>query len=244
MVSKSYDKVQFCYYVVANGVTKSNAQPKANMSELLAFTADHVCRLSGLSKRQLSYWDATDFFSPTDIDTNGRRAFSRIYVFRDVVGLRTISILRNQHKIPLQELRRVGQWLREHFDAPWSSLAFGLNGRKVVFRDPETGTVVEPRGGGQAVFSVLLQPIANEMRKAAAQLTKRRAEQYGELERNRYVVHNAWVIAGTRIPTLAIKNFHDAGFKTREIIKEFPRLTPKDVRSALAFEKANARIAA
>lgn len=82
------------------------------MAELLAFTADHVARLTGLSNRQLRYWDQTGFFAPTHLDEHHRRAFGRIYSFRDVVGLRAISILRKTHKIPLQELRRVGEWLR------------------------------------------------------------------------------------------------------------------------------------
>lgn len=88
------------------------------MAELAAFTAEHVCRLTGLSSRQLRYWDRTDFFSPTLLDDHRRRAFGRIYSFRDVVGLGTTSILRNIHRVPLQELRRVGAWLKERHDAP------------------------------------------------------------------------------------------------------------------------------
>jgi DNA-binding transcriptional MerR regulator len=98
------------------------------MQELVAFTADHVARLTGLSKRQLGYWDKTEFFAPTLIDEFQRRAFGRIYSFRDVVGLRTIAILRNQHKIALQELRRVGAWLqREHETRSGSSPATGTS---------------------------------------------------------------------------------------------------------------------
>lgn len=42
---------------------------------IVAFTSDHVRRLTGLSKRQLGYWDETDFFSPT-IGDSGRRVFT------------------------------------------------------------------------------------------------------------------------------------------------------------------------
>lgn len=206
------------------------------MAELLAFTADHVCRLTGLSARQLRYWDATEFFSPALVDGHRRRAFGRIYSFRDVVGLRTIAILRNQHRVPLQELRRVGAWLHQHHDAPWSSLRFALLGRRVVFIEPESGIAVEPRGKGQTVLSIALEVIANEMRGAAEQLRERSADQVGQLARNRYVVHNAWVVAGTRIPTSAIWNFHQAGYDANAIIKEYPRLAPEDVRKAIDFE--------
>jgi uncharacterized protein (DUF433 family) len=206
------------------------------MTDILAFTAENVCRLTGLSGRQLRYWDATDFFSPEMLDDHRRRAFGRIYSFRDVVGLRTISVLRNQHRIPLQELRRVGEWLLAHHETPWSSLRFALSGRKVVFADSKAGGYIEPHGGGQKVIEVGLELIANDMRRAAEKLRERDDEQIGSVVRNRHVVHNAWVMAGTRIPTGAIWNFHRAGYGPREIIREYPGLTPADVQAAIEFE--------
>jgi uncharacterized protein (DUF433 family) len=213
------------------------------MTELIAFTAQHVCGLTSLSSRQLRYWDETEFFSPTLVDDHRSRTFGRIYSFRDVVGLRTIAILRNRHQVPLQELRRVGEWLRNRHDAPWSTLGFALKGRTVVFMDPDLGVAVEPRGEGQGVLSIALEPIANEMRKAANGLRQRQSSQVGRIIRNRYVVHNAWVVAGTRVPTEAIWNFHEAGYSRSAIIKEYPRLKPKDVEAAIAFEARRRRVA-
>jgi uncharacterized protein (DUF433 family) len=203
------------------------------LAEILAFTTEHVCRLTGLSTRQVRYWDKTEFFSPTLVE--GRRAFSRIYSFRDVVGLRTIAILRD--KVPLQELRRVGAWLRQEHETPWSSLRFGLSGDKVIFYDPATSVPTAPRGQGQTVLGIALEPIANEMRAAASRLKERTADELGQIVRNRYVVHNAWSVAGTRIPTEAIWNFHKAGYAAEAIIREYPRLTKQDVQAAIKFEE-------
>jgi uncharacterized protein (DUF433 family) len=206
------------------------------LAELVAFTTEHVCKLTGLSTRQVRYWDKTEFFSPALVDGYHSRAFSRIYSFRDVVGLRTIAILRKEHRTPLQELRKVGQWLRREYETPWSSLRFGLSGRKVIFFDPTTGVATEPRGKGQTVLPIALEPIANEMRKAASRLTERRADEVGQIVRTRHVVHNAWSVAGTRIPTEAIWNFHEAGYSAEAIVHEYPRLTTKDVAAAIKFE--------
>jgi uncharacterized protein (DUF433 family) len=214
------------------------------MTELMAFTTEHVCRLTGLSKRQVRYWDDTGFFSPTLIDEHRQRAFGHVYSFRDVVGLRTIAILRNSHRVPLQELRRVGAWLKCEHETPWSSLRFALRGHAVVFIDPVSGIPIEASGRGQTVLSIGLLPIANEMGKAAERLRERQPNQIGKLERKRYVVHNAWVVAGTRIPTEAIWNFHQAGHSTREIIVEYPRLVPADIRSAIEFESSRRKRAA
>jgi uncharacterized protein (DUF433 family) len=207
------------------------------MSELLAFTAEHVARLTGLSGGQLRYWDKTGFFVPTLLHDQSQRTFGRIYSFRDVVGLRTIAILRKRHMIPLQELRRVGAWLheREH-DTPWSSLRLALAGREVVFFERSTGRAVVPRGKGQYIIEVDLEPIAAEMRGESAKLRERSSDQVGKVVRNRYVVHNAYVIAGTRIPTKAVWRFHQEGYSNEEIIREYPRLTLDDVRAAIEFE--------
>lgn len=206
------------------------------MPELLAFTAEHVCRLTGLSARQLRYWDATEFFSPEILDDHHRRAFGRIYSFRDLVGLRAIAVLRNHHRVPLQELRKVGEWLLSHHETPWSSLRFALSGGKVAFAEPGTNMWMEAKGGGQTVIEIALEPIANDMRRASDALNTRRGDQVGQVIRNRYVVHNAWVVAGTRVPTEAIWNFHVAGFDTVAIIREYPRLTEQDVTAAIEFE--------
>lgn len=213
------------------------------MLEIAAFTADHVCRLTGLTSRQLRYWDDTEFFRPTYLDEHSRRAFGRIYSFRDVVGLRTIAFLRKRHKIPLQELRRVGSWLHERHTEPWSSLRFALAGRKVVFFEPGTHAIVEPKGHGQKLLDIALEPIANEMRGAAEQLRERTSEELGRIVRNRFVVHNAWVVAGTRIPTTAIWHYHKAGYSTDAIIAEYPRLTPTDIEAAIRFEAERQRAA-
>ena len=209
------------------------------MPELLAFTAEHVQRLTGLSGRQLSYWDATGFFSPQVVSR--RRAFGRIYTFRDVVGLRTIAILRNEHKVPLQVLRRVGTWLHQHHDTPWANLTFYVAGRRVYFDDPRSGA----RMGGdrleQSVLPIAMKRIASSVGRDAKQLQSRTPDEIGQIIRSRYVVHNAPVIAGTRIPVAAIWNLHSAGYSTNAIIREYPRLHRKDVVAAIACEKQRLR---
>ena len=109
---------------------------------------------STFSRRKSSASSSLCVRTTVRMDGFRRRAFGRIYSFRDVVGLRTIAVLRNVHRVPLQELRRVGKWLQERHDAPWSSLRFALQGRKVLFIDPDAGVPVEPRGAGQEVLAI------------------------------------------------------------------------------------------
>ena len=48
---------------------------------------------------------------------------------------------------------------------------------------------------------------------------------------------NAPVLAGTRIPTSAVWSFHEDGYTTEQIIDQYPRLYPDDIRAAIAFEQ-------
>jgi uncharacterized protein (DUF433 family) len=207
------------------------------MSALLAFSAQHVCQLTGLSMRQVRYWDRTGFFSPCYSDEHRRRPFSRVYSFRDVVGLRAIAVLRQQYRVPLQELRRVGAQLAERYESPWTSLRLYVAGQRVFFDDPTTGARVATNPPAQAVFPIEMQRIAHEMQAAVKRLRKRQAEDIGKVTQHRYVAHNAPVLAGTRIPTSAVWNFHQAGYDTAAIIREYPRLTPDDVRAAITYEE-------
>ena len=204
------------------------------MSEILGFTADHASRLTGLGKGRLTYWAKTGFFSPAC--TTGGRTFSRIYTFRDIVGLRAIAVLRVNHNLPLQELRRVGEWLHERYDEPWSSLRLGVSGKNVIFFDPESGEATEAKGQGQRVMEVVcLEEIAAEMGRAAESL-KDRSDKIGQIERHRQVASSSWVVGGTRVRTEAIWNFHEAGYDTATILTEYPQLKPEDVKAAIEFE--------
>ncbi|HYM15215.1 MAG TPA: DUF433 domain-containing protein [Dehalococcoidia bacterium] len=208
------------------------------MGELLAFTADHVRRLTTLSVRQLRYWDKTEFFKPQFVTaTAGHRPFGRFYSFRDVVGLRTIAILRRDHNVSLQELRRVGRWLIEQRETPWSNMTFYVAGRHVYFDDPRTGARMGARFLGHPVLPIAMEEIAQDMHVAAQSLRTRTSAEIGRVDKYRYVAHNAPVLAGTRISTRAVWNLHQAGYDPAAIIREFPRLMPADVEAAIAHEE-------
>lgn len=206
----------------------------AETPDYFALSTEQACRLTGLSNRRLRYWSATEFFSPSVVNVAGR-AFGRIYSFRDIVGLRTIAELRR--RVSLQELRQVGEWLQHQHETPWASLRFYVDAKKKVhFREPDSGKVTRA-GAGQAVLEVALEEIVADVQQRVRTMSARGDDQVGRIERKRNIAHNAPVLAGTRIPTAAIWNFHEAGFTTEQILREYPRLTVEDIRSALTYER-------
>lgn len=211
------------------------------MDEMLAFTADQVTRLTGLSERQLRDWEKTGFFNPQYGDEEPRRPYSRLFSFQDVVGLRTIALLRNRYHIPLQELKKVGRWLSEHHDTPWASLRFYVGGRRVYFDDPTTGARIATNPRGQVAFPIEMEKIAGEVRKEIVHVRARPTDKIGQVTHKRNVVQNASVLAGTRVPTEAIWNFYRAGYDVDAIIQEYPHITPDDVRAAIQHETQRQR---
>lgn len=209
------------------------------MAEISLFTADQAQALTGLSNRQLGYWDHTGFFSPEYID-EGKGPFRRLYSFRDIVGLRTIAILRKQHDVPLQELRRVGDRISKHH-GPWASLTFWVGGKRVFFENPDTGTREGARPPGQTVLPIEMERIDRDVKRAVEKLRQRLDSEIGQVSRNRHIAQNLWTVAGTRIPTRAIWDFHAVGYDVDSILRQYPALTKKDVEEAIAWESQQQR---
>lgn len=65
----------------------------------------------------------------------------------------------------------------------------------------------------------------------------RKARDIGKVTHERNVAGNAWVVAGTRIPTATIWRYHQAGYTHDQIITEFPRLRRADIEKAIEHEQ-------
>lgn len=144
------------------------------MSDLLGFSAEQATRLTRLSCRQLSYWDRTGFYPPRYATDERGRSFGRIYSFQDVVGLRILARLRNEHHIPLQELRRLSAWLKQRYDVPWANLRFYVAGRHILFEEPETGARMTLSPPGQVVFPFVISKVIQEIQAPVSVCTRGR----------------------------------------------------------------------
>ena len=203
-----------------------------------AFSEEHVEKLTGLTKSRLQNWDRTGFFTPEFADENRRTPFSRVYSFMDIVALRTLKVLRDQHNVSLQHLRNVATKLRYLDKTVWTSTKLFVLKRRVNFLNEQTEKV-EDVLNGQYALGIPLEKIMADTERDIEKFLVRPDEKVGNIERHRRVVHNSWVVGGTRIPVSAIRNFHDAGYTIDEIIAEYPDLTQQDVESALAHLEAS-----
>ncbi|MCC7106617.1 MAG: DUF433 domain-containing protein [Chloroflexi bacterium] len=79
--------------------------------------------------------------------------------------------------------------------------------------------------------------VEREVQAGLKQLRERTSEQIGSIDRNRYIADNQYTLAGTRIPTKAIWEYHEDGYPVDEILRQYPHLTAEDVRAAASFEQ-------
>ena len=204
---------------------------------LSAFTEQQVERLTGVSQRQLRYWDRTKFFIPNFAYENRSAAYSRIYSFRDMAALKVLNALRNDAKVPLPHLREVKDKLIHLGDDLWAKTVLYVLNRKVIFKNPKTLTKEEVVSG-QGVLQIPLQVITGDIEKAVIAMRAREAKTIGQIERRKGLAHNQWVVAGTRVPVRAIREFHEFGLTDKQIQKEYPSLTIEDIQAALSHGKA------
>jgi uncharacterized protein (DUF433 family) len=205
-------------------------------SVVAAFSAEQVRRLTGLTTRQLTYWDRTRFFAPSYADDDRRSPYSRLYSFRDVVGLRTIWRLTEEFHVSLQHLRKVAEKLSHIANDLWATQVLYVLDKKVVFDETGTGRLREVLSD-QYINGLALGSVISDMREAVDQLRQRQPDQIGQITRSRFENHNTPVIAGTRIPVSAIREFADDGYTVEKIIEEYPDLTERDVTAALSYRE-------
>jgi DNA-binding transcriptional MerR regulator len=204
----------------------------AGEDAIRAFTAETVLRLTGLTKRQLQYWDEKDFVPPS-LTARPGRGRRRLYDFRDLVSLRVAADLR-RNGVSLQEIRKLDSYLRRL--QPSSSLAevrvWIWEGR-VYFSEAET--IRAGRRPEQILIgaTVPMPAIVKALHTQIAELDQRRP---GETERRRGTLGGKLLIAGTRIPVASVQRLHKDGADLREILAFYPDLTAEDVEAALALE--------
>jgi uncharacterized protein (DUF433 family) len=208
----------------------------AKVSDVIsAFTEDQAERLTGVSQRQLRYWNSTGFFAPSLMVGHPIHASGRLYSFRDLASLRVINALRNEARVPLKQLRDVKEKLAHIGDDLWAKTTLYVLNRNVILHNPEKDSREEVVSG-QAVFNIELKAVSGSIEEAVRALRQRDASLIGKVERQRNVLHNQPVIAGTRVPVSSVQAFAKAGYSLEEIQKEYPTLTAEDIQVAIGYE--------
>ena len=119
---------------------------------MTGFRGPQVCKIVGISYRQLDYWARTDLIRPSIADARGSGT-QRLYSYRDLVELKVIKHLLDAG-ISLRTARKAIEYLREHLGEELASASLVINGsQSVLARSGEE--VIDLVRQGQGVLNIL-----------------------------------------------------------------------------------------
>jgi len=146
------------------------ASPQDALSDTDGFRGPQVCKLIGITYRQLDYWARTGLLRPSIADARGSGT-QRLYAYRDLLELKVIKQLLDSG-ISLQRARRALECLREDLGADLASANLVLVGSGSVLARSD-GEVVDLLRGGQGVLNIVpLSGVVEELDAAIVQIAR------------------------------------------------------------------------
>ena len=126
------------------------------------FRVPEVCKIVGITYRQLDYWARTDLVTPSVRDASGSGT-QRLYSFQDLVTLRVIKNLLDTG-VSLQRVRKAVEHLAS-MDRSVAGVTLMSDGRGVYeAHSPEA--VVDLLMQGQGVFAIALDRVQEDVESA------------------------------------------------------------------------------
>jgi DNA-binding transcriptional MerR regulator/predicted RNase H-like HicB family nuclease len=139
------------------------------------FNADTVQRLTGITYRQLDYWDRTGLVRPSIRGAQGKGS-RRVYSFQDVVEVRVVSRMLASG-VALPTVRKAVRYLTQHFEhvvRPLAQLTLVADGKRVLVKMEDRRHMVDATAGGQVVIAVAVAEIAEEIKNTVVELSSPR----------------------------------------------------------------------
>jgi len=124
-----------------------------------------VAAITGLTIRQISYWDSIHFIKPSISEATGYGS-ARLYSFGDLVQLKVAKTLKVQG-ISLQKMRKAVSYLKKHMPdikKPLADLKFLTDGNTIFVLTKNAREVIDTLNQGQVVFSVALGDIIESLK--------------------------------------------------------------------------------
>jgi DNA-binding transcriptional MerR regulator len=137
------------------------------------FRGPQVCKLVGISYRQLDYWARTDLIRPSLADAQGSGT-QRRYSYRDLVALKVIKSLLDAG-VSLQTARKAIEYLRSYMGEELASASLVLNGTNSVLAQSGEDLVDLVRRGQGVLNIVPLGSVVEELDARIHELESARA---------------------------------------------------------------------
>ncbi len=131
-------------------------------AEMEGYGGPRVCKLAGITYRQLDYWARTGLLTPSLQEAQGSGT-QRLYSFEDVVRLRIIKRILDTG-MNLNKIRRTVEWLRREMEdgKDLSGMTLMSDGAS-IFAVGSPQEVIDVLQRGQAVFAIAIGPVMEEL---------------------------------------------------------------------------------
>jgi DNA-binding transcriptional MerR regulator len=116
------------------------------------FRGPAVCKIVGITYRQLDYWARTDLLRPSLAEARGSGT-QRRYSYRDLLELKVIKRLLDAG-LALQSVRRAVDYLRENLGEDVAAANLVLNGSESLLATTDE-EIVDLLRGGQGVLNIM-----------------------------------------------------------------------------------------
>jgi uncharacterized protein (DUF433 family) len=198
------------------------------------FSEEQASQLSGVPKNKLTYWHNTGFYKSQFSNDDWARGFTRAYSFYDIVCLRTLSILTNEHNVPLNRLRRTLSQLFQMDQSRWARETLYVLNRQVYFERPD-GKLEQTESTQMPLTGIPLKQVIGEVRRSIKSMSKRPNESAGQIVKLKNVRNSKPVFKDSGVPVSTVKEYLASGRSTEDILRDFPSLTKVDIEAARAY---------
>jgi DNA-binding transcriptional MerR regulator len=135
------------------------------------FRGPQVCKIVGITYRQLDYWARTKLVEPGIRPAVGSGS-QRLYSFTDIVHLKIIKNLLDAG-VSLQQTRRAVDYLRNELKQPLEEVTILSDGTS-IYACRSRDEVIDLLARGQGVFGIAVGKVYEELQGSVASLTERR----------------------------------------------------------------------
>ena len=129
------------------------------MVEEQGYRVPEVCRIVGISYRQLDYWARTNLVTPS-IREAGGSGTQRLYSFQDLLQLKVVKNLLDAG-VALQQIRRAIEYLKESRES-LTGVTLMSDGRR-IYTPESPEAVVDLISKGQGVFAIALDKVWEDL---------------------------------------------------------------------------------
>ena len=130
------------------------------MPEADGYRVPEVCRVIGISYRQLDYWARTGLVTPSVRDAGGSGT-QRLYSFQDLVQLKVIKNLLDAG-VSLQRIRKAIVFLRKNMGSEPTGMTL-LSDGSTIYACESPDEIIDLMQKGQAVFAIAVDKVWDDV---------------------------------------------------------------------------------